>query len=49
MKVVILAGGLGNRISAKTYKKPNPVIKISDKLILGHTDLKLDLGSQAIT
>lgn len=28
MKVVILAGGLGTRISEETYLKPKPMIEI---------------------
>ena len=36
MKVVILAGGLGTRISEHTYNKPKPMIKIGNKPILWH-------------
>ena len=34
MKAVILAGGLGTRISEETYLKPKPMIEISRKPIL---------------
>ena len=36
MKVVILAGGLGTRISEETYLKPKPMIEIGAKPILWH-------------
>tara|TARA_Y100000768_G_scaffold301817_1_gene235651 strand:- start:134 stop:889 length:756 start_codon:yes stop_codon:yes gene_type:complete len=36
MKVVILAGGLGTRISEETYNKPKPMIKIGTKPIIWH-------------
>ncbi|MDF2924156.1 MAG: rfbF [Paenibacillaceae bacterium] len=36
MKVVILAGGYGTRISEETYLKPKPMIEIGDKPILWH-------------
>ena len=36
MKVVILAGGLGTRISEETYNKPKPMIKIGKQPILWH-------------
>jgi glucose-1-phosphate cytidylyltransferase len=36
MKVVILAGGLGSRISEETYLKPKPMIEIGGKPILWH-------------
>jgi glucose-1-phosphate cytidylyltransferase len=36
MKVVILAGGFGTRISEETYLKPKPMIEIGDKPILWH-------------
>jgi len=34
MKAVILAGGLGTRISEETHLKPKPMIEISGKPIL---------------
>ena len=34
MKVVILAGGLGTRISEETVKKPKPMIKIGNKTMI---------------
>lgn len=37
MKVVILAGGLGTRISEESYLKPKPMIEIGDRPILWHT------------
>jgi glucose-1-phosphate cytidylyltransferase len=36
MKAVILAGGLGTRISEETYIKPKPMIEIGGKPILWH-------------
>ena len=36
MKVVILAGGLGTRISEESYLKPKPMIEICDQAILWH-------------
>jgi glucose-1-phosphate cytidylyltransferase len=36
MKVVILAGGLGTRISEETDNKPKPMVLIGDKPILWH-------------
>ncbi|MBN1999841.1 glucose-1-phosphate cytidylyltransferase [candidate division KSB1 bacterium] len=36
MKVVILAGGLGSRLSEETEQKPKPMIKVGDKPILWH-------------
>lgn len=36
MKVIILAGGFGTRISEESYLKPKPMIEIGDKPILWH-------------
>ena len=36
MKVVILAGGLGTRISEETEHKPKPMVEIGGKPILWH-------------
>lgn len=36
MKVVILAGGLGTRISEQSHLRPKPMIEIGDKPILWH-------------
>lgn len=36
MKVVILAGGFGTRISEESYNKPKPMIEIGGKPILWH-------------
>lgn len=36
MKVVILAGGLGTRISEESHLKPKPMIEIGDSPILWH-------------
>jgi glucose-1-phosphate cytidylyltransferase len=36
MKLVILAGGLGTRISEETYLKPKPMIEIGGRPILWH-------------
>lgn len=36
MKVVILAGGFGTRISEESQYKPKPMIEIGEKPILWH-------------
>ena len=36
MKVVLLAGGFGTRISEESYLKPKPMIEIGGKPILWH-------------
>ena len=36
MKVVILAGGLGTRLSEETVMKPKPMVEIGEKPILWH-------------
>ncbi|HEX2580044.1 MAG TPA: glucose-1-phosphate cytidylyltransferase [Rhabdochlamydiaceae bacterium] len=36
MKVVILAGGLGSRISEKTHDRPKPMVEIGDYPLLWH-------------
>ena len=36
MKVIILAGGLGTRISEETDKKPKPMVLLDDKPIIWH-------------
>ena len=36
MKAVILAGGLGTRLSEETYLKPKPMVEIGNKPILWH-------------
>ncbi|MGL5352544.1 MAG: glucose-1-phosphate cytidylyltransferase [Cetobacterium sp.] len=36
MKIVILAGGFGTRISEESYLKPKPLIEIGEKPILWH-------------
>ena len=36
MKVIILAGGLGTRLSEETENKPKPMVMIDDKPILWH-------------
>lgn len=36
MKVIILAGGLGTRISEETTDKPKPMVKVDGKPILWH-------------
>lgn len=36
MKTVILAGGLGTRLSEETYLKPKPMVEIGNKPILWH-------------
>ena len=47
MKAVILAGGLGTRISEETHLKPKPMIEIGGKPILWHI-MKI-YGSQGLT
>jgi glucose-1-phosphate cytidylyltransferase len=54
MKVIILAGGLGTRISEETADKPKPMVLLNDKPILwhimnifamqGHTDFIIAAG-----
>lgn len=54
MKVIILAGGLGTRISEETTDKPKPMVLLDDKPILwhimsifakqGHTDFIIAAG-----
>ena len=54
MKVIILAGGLGTRISEETDDKPKPMVLLNDKPILwhimsifakqGHTDFVVAAG-----
>ena len=36
MKVVILAGGLGTRLSEETVVKPKPMVEIGGKPIIWH-------------
>ena len=36
MKVVILAGGFGTRLSEETKVKPKPMVEIGDRPILWH-------------
>ena len=36
MKVVILAGGLGTRLSEETEIKPKPMVEIGERPILWH-------------
>ena len=36
MKLVILAGGLGSRLSEETVLKPKPMVEIGNKPIIWH-------------
>lgn len=36
MKVVLLAGGLGTRLSEETVSRPKPMVEIGGKPILWH-------------
>ena len=36
MKVVLLAGGLGSRLSEETYLKPKPLIEIGNMPVIWH-------------
>jgi glucose-1-phosphate cytidylyltransferase len=36
MKAIILAGGLGTRISEETVDKPKPMVLLDDKPIIWH-------------
>jgi len=36
MKVAILAGGVGSRLSEETVMKPKPMVEIGEKPILWH-------------
>ena len=36
MKIIIIAGGLGTRISEETEDKPKPMVLINDKPIIWH-------------
>ena len=36
MKLVILAGGYGTRLSEETVNKPKPLVKIGNKPIIWH-------------
>lgn len=36
MKVVILAGGLGSRLSEETQSRPKPMVTVGDRPILWH-------------
>ena len=45
MKAVILAGGLGTRISEETYLKPKPMVEVGGKPILWHIMKRVMAGS----
>jgi glucose-1-phosphate cytidylyltransferase len=44
MKAIILAGGLGTRISEETYDKPKPMVALNGKPILWHLMNVLNQG-----
>ena len=44
MQVVILAGGLGTRISEETVVKPKPMVEIGPEPILYASLIPLSLG-----
>ena len=44
MKVVILAGGLGTRISEESHLKPKPMIEVGDAPILWHNEFIICCG-----
>ena len=39
MKVVILAGGFGTRISEESHLKPKPMVEIGEQPILWHNEI----------
>lgn len=43
MKAVILAGGLGSRISEETYLRPKPMVTVGEKPVLWHIMKKFSL------
>ena len=47
MKAVILAGGLGTRLSEETNLKPKPMVEIGNKPIIWHI-MKISLLSHGI-
>ena len=48
MKVVILAGGFGTRISEESHLKPKPMIEIGGKPILWHIMKYYSIKSSSI-
>jgi len=48
MKVVLLAGGLGTRISEESHLKPKPMIEIGGKPILWHIMKYYSIKSSSI-
>lgn len=49
MKVVILAGGFGTRISEESHLKPKPMIEIGEKPILWHIMKEYSACSELVT
>ena len=49
MKVVILCGGLGSRLSEETKIKPKPMVEIGNKPIIEHIITYIDTMDRNIS